>query len=93
VGWAMSRHIDTTFVQDALKMALGRRNPSAGLLHHSHRGSQDARHAYQGGLAAQGIRCRLRGKGEGLDNAVAERFFGNLTQERTSHSRHFQYLS
>ena len=40
VGWAMSRHSDTTFVQDALPMALGRRNPSAGLLHHSDRGSQ-----------------------------------------------------
>jgi putative transposase len=39
VGWAMSRQIETTFVQDALKRALGRRHPSAGLLPHSDRGS------------------------------------------------------
>ena len=85
VGWAMSSQIDTTFVQDALQMALGRRNPSAGLLHHSDRGSQYASHAYQGVLAAHGIRCSMSGKGECRDNAVAERFFGSLKQERTSH--------
>jgi len=45
VGWAMSRRIDTTLVQDALRMALGRRHPSAGLMHHSDRGSQYASHA------------------------------------------------
>jgi transposase InsO family protein len=86
VGWAMSRHIDTPCVQDALPMALGRRNPAAGLLHHSDRGSQYASHAYQGVLAAHGIRCRMSGTGECLDHAVAERFFGSLTQARTSHS-------
>ena len=56
VGGAMSSQIDTTFVQDALQMALGRRTPSAGLLHHSDRGSQYASHAYQGVLAAHGMR-------------------------------------
>jgi putative transposase len=85
VGGAMSSPIDTTFVQDALPMALGHRHPSAGLLHHSDRGSQSASHASQGVLAAQGIRCRMSGTGECLDNAVAERFFGSLKQERTSH--------
>jgi putative transposase len=88
VGWAMSSQIDTTLVQDALQMALGRRNPSAGLLHHSDRGNQYASHAYQGVLAAHGIRCSMSGKGECLDNAVAERFFGSLKQERTSHSNY-----
>ena len=47
VGWAMNHHMDTTLVQDALQMALGRRSPSAGLMHHSDRGSQYASHAYQ----------------------------------------------
>jgi putative transposase len=86
VGWAMSRQIETTVVQDALKRALGRRNPSAGLRHHSDRGSPYASHAYQGVLAAQGRRCRRSGTGECLDHAVAERFFGSLKHERTSHS-------
>jgi putative transposase len=45
VGWAMSRRLETTLVQDAWRMALGRRQPSAGLLHHSDRGSQYASHA------------------------------------------------
>lgn len=39
VGWARSSHIDATLVPEALRMALGRRQPSAGLLHPSDRGS------------------------------------------------------
>jgi putative transposase len=81
----MSRSIETTLVQEAWQMALGRRNPSAGLRHHADRGSQSASHASQGVLTAQGIGCRMRGKGEGLDHAVAERFFRSVKQERTAH--------
>ena len=40
VGWAMSSPIDTDVVQHAFEMALGRRRPAAGLVHHSDRGSQ-----------------------------------------------------
>jgi putative transposase len=47
VGWAMHHQMDTTWVQDAWPMALGRRSPAAGFMHHSDRGSQDASHAYQ----------------------------------------------
>jgi putative transposase len=85
VGWAMSSRIDTTLVQAALRMALGRRHPSAGLMHHSDRGSQYASHAYQDLLADHGIVCSMSGKGECLDNAVAERFFGSLKREWTTH--------
>lgn len=85
VGWAMSSHIDTDLVQQALEMALGRRRPSAGLLHHSDRGSQYASHVYRNLLADHGIICSMSGKGDCLDNAVAERFFGSLKREWTSH--------
>jgi putative transposase len=85
VGWAMSSHIDTPLVQEALQMALGRRHPSAGLLHHSDRGSQYASHTYQDVLATCGIIGSMSEKGECLDNAVAERFFGSLKHEWTSH--------
>ena len=88
VGWAMSAHIDATLVQEALRMALGRRQPSAGLLHHSDRGSQYACQAYQGLLAHAGVRCSRSRKGECLDNAVAERFFGSLKGERTAHGQY-----
>lgn len=84
VGWAMSDHIDNQLVTDALEMALGRRQPDAGLIHHSDRGSQYASHAYRGLLADNGIVCSMSGKGDCLDNAVAERFFGSLKRERTS---------
>jgi putative transposase len=40
VGWAMRAHIDSALVQEALRRALGRRNPTTGLLHHADRGSQ-----------------------------------------------------
>jgi transposase InsO family protein len=88
VGWAMSPHIDAALVQDALRMALGRRQPAAGLLHHSDRGSQYACQAYQGLLADAGVRCSMSRKGECLDNAVAERFFGSLKGERTAHCQY-----
>ena len=84
VGWAMSNHIDTTLVQDALQLALGRRQPCAGLLHPSDRGSQDASHAYQDVLATCGIVGSMSEKGECLDQAVAERFFGSVKHEWTS---------
>ena len=84
VGWSMSAHIDTALIAQALQMALGRRQPTAGLLHHSDRGSQYASHAYQGLLSQHGLVCSMSDKGNCLDNAVAERFFGSLKGERTS---------
>jgi putative transposase len=69
-------------------MALGRRTPTTGLLHHADRGSQYAGHDYQRLLATYGIRCRMSRTGECLDNAVAERFFGSLKRERTD-LRHY----
>ena len=85
VGWAMSNRINTQLVTDALEMALGRRRPGAGLIHHSDRGSQYASHAYRDLLKANGMECSMSGKGDCLDNAVAERFFGSLKREWTSH--------
>jgi putative transposase len=77
VGWAMSRQIDTARVHKSLEMALGRRRPAAGLVHHSDRGSQYASHTYRNLLSDHGIVCSMSGKGDCLDNAVAERFFGS----------------
>lgn len=85
VGWAMRSRIDTELAKDALQMALGRRNPSAGLIHPTDRGSQYASHAYQDLLKKHEMICSMSGKGECLDNAVAERFFGSLKREWTSH--------
>ena len=84
VGWAMRSRCDTLLVQATLQIALGRHHPAAGLLHHSDRGSQYASYAYQDLLGAHGIVCSMSRKGECLDNAVAERFFGSLKREWTA---------
>jgi putative transposase len=77
VGWAMRRRIDTMWVKDTWQMALGRRQPVAGLLHHADRGSHDTSHTSQDMLATHGIAWSMRRKGECLDNAVAARCFGS----------------
>ena len=56
--------MDQQLVADALPMALGRRQPDVGLMHHSDRGAQYASHAYRELLADHGIECSMRGKGE-----------------------------
>ena len=60
----MSDHVDHQLVREALEMALGRRRPEAGLIHHSDRGSQSASHAYRGLLAEHGLACSMSGKGD-----------------------------
>jgi putative transposase len=84
----MSRRIDAALGQEAWRMALGRRRPAAGLMHHSDRGCQYTCGTSQALLAENGIRCRMSRKGDGLDHAVAERCLGSLTDERTSR-RHY----
>ena len=69
-------------------MALGRRQPAAGRLPHSDRGSQSACQADQRLLADAGMRCSMRRKGAWLDHAVAERCFGRLKRERTAHCQY-----
>jgi putative transposase len=75
--------VDAALVQEVLQMAWGRRQPAARVIHQSNRGSQYACGTYQALLAASGMRCRMSRKGDGLDNAVAERVFGRLKGECT----------
>jgi putative transposase len=82
IGWAMSSTMHTELVSRALLMAIGQRQPAAGLLLHSDRGSQYASHEYQRLLKQHGIICSMSRKGNCWDNAVMERFFLNLKMER-----------
>ena len=77
VGWATSRRIEAAWVQEAVRMARGRRGPAPGLMPHADRGRQYACGADQARFAAQGLRGRMSRQGAGLDNAVGERFFGS----------------
>jgi putative transposase len=81
VGWAMSERITDDLTLDALGMALARRRPPQGLLHHSDRGSQYASGDYQQALAQHGIVCSMSRRGDCWDNAVAESFFATLKVE------------
>lgn len=85
VGWSIEKHMTTKLVSDALTMAVWRRRPAKGLLHHSDRGSQYASHDYQAKLKEYGMICSMSGKGDCWDNAVVERFFRSLKTERTNH--------
>jgi putative transposase len=82
VGWALSTHITRHLTLQALTMALGRRRPPQGLLHHSDRGSQYASADYRAALTAHGIVCSMSRRGNCWDNAVAESFFSSLKKER-----------
>ncbi len=62
-------------------MARESRRPSAGLIHHSDRGSQYAAGAYRAELAAHGMVASMSRTGNCYDNAVAERFFATLEFE------------
>lgn len=62
-------------------MAIRRRQPPRGLIHHSDRGVQYASGPYQAILARHGLRCSMSRKGNCLDNAPMESFFGTLKTE------------
>jgi len=79
----MATHRDAELVEQALHMALLRRHPATGLLHHSARGSQDTSGSYQKLLAQTGIAVSLSGKGDCYDNAAMESLFSSLKGEWT----------
>lgn len=81
IGWAMGPRLTADLARDALTMALWRRKPKPGLLHHSDRGVQYASLDYQRTLNDAGIRCSMSRKGNCWDNAVVESFFGTLKKE------------
>ena len=75
VGWAVSAVNDRHLTIKALEMALKRRCPDAGLLHHSDQGCTYASEDYQAVLEAHGITCSMSRRGNCYDNAVMESFF------------------
>ena len=81
VGWALASHMRDDLVLEALDMALRRRGPVRGVMHHSDRGSQYASDESQKLLAANGMLCSMSRKGDCWDNAVVESFFATLKKE------------
>jgi transposase InsO family protein len=81
VGWCLARNMAVKMVKEALLMAIGRRKPDPGLIHHSDRGIQYACHDYRQLLQSYGMVSSMSRSGNCLDNAVAERFFRTLKSE------------
>ena len=81
IGWALSAANDRWLALRALDMALRRRRPDAGLVHHSDQGSPYASDDYQRVLAAHGITCSMSRRGNCYDNAVVESFFSTFKLE------------
>ena len=88
VGWSMADHLRAELPGDALSMAIARRCPDAGLLHHSDRGVQYACDDYQQLLLSQGMEVSMSGKGDCWDNAVMESFWSTLKNELVNHERY-----
>lgn len=81
VGWSMAEHMRAELVVDALQMGLARRQPAAGLIHHSDQGSQYVSLAFGQRARDAGIAVSMGSKGDCFDNAVAESFFATLKKE------------
>jgi len=81
VGWAISAVNDRRLTLKALEMAVQRRCPEPGLLHHSDRGCTYTCEDYQRYLAARGITCSMSRRADCYDNAVMESFFATVKKE------------
>jgi len=88
VGWAMGPRITVELAEQALAMAVANRAPTAGLVHHSDRGSQYAATSYQRLLTEYGLIPSMSRKGNCWDNACVESFFGTLKRELVYHRRY-----
>jgi putative transposase len=81
VGWAMAGHVRSQLVLDALRLALERRRPNAGLVHHSDHGSQYTALVFSERCGEAGIEVSMGSVGDCFDNAVCESFHATLKKE------------
>jgi transposase InsO family protein len=65
----------------ALDMALARRSPAVGLVHHSDQGSTYASEDYRARLTTHGLTSSMSRRGNCYDNAVMEAFFSTVKNE------------
>ena len=81
VGWALSAVNDRHLTLRALDMAVKRRCPDPGLLHHSDQGCTYASEDYRTRLEQHGITCSMSRRGNCYDNAVIESWFSTVKSE------------
>lgn len=87
VGWATADHLRTELPLGALEMALARRSPAHGLIHHSDHGAQFLSWEFAERTAKAGVALSMGANGSAYDNAVVESFFATIKRERLGHER------
>lgn len=85
VGWSMSNKQNRYLVRDALLMAIAKRQPEPGFIHHSDQGVQCTSSDYRASLRAHDMISSMSRKDNYHDNAVAESFFSHLKNELIHH--------
>jgi len=81
IGYAISTSLDTALTLEALRMAMVRRRPGPGVVHHSDQGIQYASDAYVAELNRHGFDISMAAKGNPYENAMVESFFKTLKYE------------
>jgi putative transposase len=81
VGWALADHLRAELVDDALQMAIARRRPDQGLVHHSDRGGQYTSLVFTRRCRAVGIEVSMGAKASCFDNAVLESFHATIKKD------------
>lgn len=88
IGWALDRTLEVSLTRDALRMALGRRRPAPGWVHHSDQGVQYAAGDYVAMLEAHHIQISMSRRGNPYDNATCESFMKTLKYEEVYRSEY-----
>jgi len=81
IGYAISARLDASLTIEALGMAITRRRPGPGIIHHSDQGVQYASADYVAELKRHGFPVSMSRRGNPYDNARMESFFKTLKQE------------
>ncbi|WP_440524876.1 IS3 family transposase [Serratia sarumanii] len=81
IAYALARRAEFTLVKTMLDKALGKLKPDEQPVLHSDQGWHYRMAAYQHQLREKGIKQSMSRKGNCLDNAVMENFFGHLKAE------------
>jgi putative transposase len=81
IGYAISTRLDASLTLEALRMAIDRRSPGPGVIHHSDQGVQYASAEYIAELHAHGFLASMSRRANPYDNARMESFFKTLKQE------------
>jgi len=81
IGYAISTNLDASLTLEALRMAIAKRAPGPGIIHHSDQGVQYASVEYVEILKGHGFQVSMARRGNPYDNAMIESFFKTLKQE------------